>query len=76
MIESKVRYDQALRCFRVEYPFLEDPMVLSKNFGQVVKIAEREERKLERDGLLECFNHELEKMINLGSLVELSNEDM
>ena len=76
VIESKVRYDQAVRCFRVEYPFLEDPMVLSKNFGQVVKIAEREERKLERDGLLECFNHEFEKMINLGALVGLSNEDM
>ena len=76
VIESKVKYDQALRCFRVEYPFLEDPMALSKNFGQVVKIAEREERKLERDGLLECFNQEFEKMINLGTLVELSNEDM
>ena len=76
VIESKVKYDQALRCFRVEYPFLEDPMALSKNFGQLVKIAEREERKLERDGLLECFNQEFEKMINLGTLVELSNEDM
>ena len=58
MIESKVRYDQVLRCFRVEYPFLEDPMVLSRNLGQVIKIAEREERKLERDGLY-CLNDKL-----------------
>ena len=76
VIESKVRYDQALRCLRVEYPFMEDPMVLSKNIGQVTKIAEREEKKLERDGLIECFNHEFDKMINQGALVELSNEDM
>ena len=53
---------------------MEDPMVLSKNIGQVIKIAEWEERKLERDGLIECINHEFDKMINQGALVELSNE--
>ena len=43
-IKSNVRYDDVEIVYRVSYPFTEDPSILTYNFHQVVKIAEREEK--------------------------------
>ena len=42
--------------FHVKYPFLVDPKELSDNYNQVKKIAEAEERKLEKEGRVNEFN--------------------
>ena len=39
--------------FHVTYPYLVDPALLPYNYNQVVRIAEREETLLERDGWME-----------------------
>ena len=40
-----VKHDPENNVFQVSYAFLEDPKVLSDNLGQVIKIAESEEKK-------------------------------
>ena len=67
--------DTNLKQFRVEYAFSENPAILSNNKGQVIKIAEREEKKLTKEGLTVEFNNEFDKMISKGALIELSEED-
>ena len=76
VIESKVTYNEEQQCFFVQYPFLDDPRTLSSNRGQVIKIAEREERKLLKEGLLAQFNAEFDKMVESGVIVELSEDEM
>ena len=63
IIESKVNYVASQQCFHVQYPFLDDPQTLPSNRGQVVKIAEREEKKLLKEQLLQQFNSEFDKML-------------
>ena len=41
---------EANQVFKVLYSFAEDPSILT-NTRQVIKIAEREEQKLEKEGL-------------------------
>ena len=74
IMKGNVEYDEVNKVFRVKYPFLEDPSILSDNEQQVVKIAIREENKLIKEGLLDAFNEELHRMISQGALVELSKE--
>ena len=76
ILESKVRYDPASQSFHVSYPFIEDPSILPNNKGQVIKIAEREEKRLIKSGLLGDFNQEFVKMIKHGALIELTPEEM
>ena len=76
VMESKVNFNEATKGFIVEYPFVEDPSVLPANIGQVIKIAEREEKKLEKEGLMDSFNQEFNKMISHGALTEISKVDM
>ena len=76
VIESKVHYNETLKCFYVEYPFTEDPSVLSNNYKQVVKIGVQLEKKLNKLGYMGMFNNEFDKLINLGAVVELPKADM
>ena len=59
VIESKVTHVGSSQNFHVEYPFTKDPQVLPNNRSQVIKIAERTEKKLIKDGNLGRFNEEL-----------------
>merc|ERR1719494_1692594 len=74
LMEDCVTYDDVERVFRISYPFTEDPSILTNNFRQVVKIGEREERKLAKEGLIEAFNQEFDKMIEFGALIELEED--
>jgi hypothetical protein len=62
--------------FHVSYPFTSDPKVLPNNKTQVIKIADRQEKKLIKDGLLDSFNQEFDKIIKQGQLVELPQEEL
>ena len=42
--------------FHVQFPFLVDPKELADNYHQVVRIAQAEERKLEREDKMKEFN--------------------
>ena len=70
-LESRVHYDEVAQCFHVSYPLTDDPYILENNYRQVVKIAERLERKLIKQGRLEAFNTEFDVMCEK-VLVELS----
>ena len=76
VMESKVFYDEVWQCFRVSYPFTEDPHILPRNRAQVTRIAERVEKKLIKESNLEHFNQEFDKMLAGGAIVELSEEEM
>ena len=75
-MEDNVSYDEAEKVFHVKYPFVEDPSILTYNISQAIRIAERVEKKVIKEGLLAEVNAEFDKMINYGALVELSDEDM
>ena len=76
VIESKIRYDAASKQFVVSYPFTQDPIALPNNKAQVIKIAEREEKRLAKSGLLDAFNSEFDKMLTHGALVELTDSEL
>ena len=76
IMEDNVEYEEGTKSFRVKYAFSEDPSILTSNLNQVTKIAERLERKLENKGLLNSFNNEFDKMLELGALEELTTEEM
>ena len=62
--------------FHVQFPFLEDPKELSDNYNQVVRIAESEERKLEKEGRMKDFNELFQKLQDLGAVEEISDSEM
>ena len=76
MLEAGVKSNSGSENFTVEYVFLEDPAKLSNNIGQVIRIAESEEKKLVRDGLVEEFNMKFKEMIELGTIREISQHEM
>ena len=73
-MEERVKYDPVAKKFRVKYFFLQDPSVLSNNYGQVFAIANRLERKLEKEGLTSQANKLFDKMIDLGVVEEITPE--
>ena len=60
----------------VAYPFIKNPNCLSNNRPVVIKIAQRLWQSLKRDGLLETYNEEIEKYLQRGTFVELSQEEI
>ena len=75
-LQDQYEHEEASQGFKVQYSFTEDPSILTNNIHQAIKIAEREEMKLEKEGLTEAFNEEFNKMIKLGALGELTEEEM
>ena len=76
MIEKGVKYVADKEMFEVNYPFIDDPGKLSDNFFQAIRIAEREEHKLRKEGLTEEFNDKFQEMLNLGTIAEVSQLEM
>ena len=75
VIKSKNRYDQSIHQFEVSYPFTRDPSTLPINKAQVIEIAEREEKRLAKCGLLDAFNQEFNKMLSNGALFDLPSHE-
>ena len=76
VLEDHVEYEEATKSFKVKHAFTEDPSILSNNINQVVKIAEREERKLHKEGLTTSFNQEFDKLLMNNVLQELTEDEM
>ena len=76
LIEEGVKYCQETGKYQVSYPFIEDPYKLGNNVNQVMKIAMKEEKKLDREGLTEQANKEFEKMVSLGALRKISQVEL
>ena len=62
--------------FEIKYAFIDDPNRLSNNIGQVIRIAESEEKKLLREGLTAEFNTKFDEMVNLGTIGEITQMEM
>ena len=76
MLEKGVRHNQRTGMFEVEYAFIDEPSKLSNNLGQVISIAQSEEKKLVREGLTEEFNAKFNEMIELGTLSEITGSEI
>ena len=76
MIEQGVKHNPETDLFEVDYPFIDDPAKLSNNFGQAIKIAESEEKKLLREGLTDEFNQKFDEFLELGTIAEVSQAEM
>ena len=74
IIEKGVEYKDGR--FHIQFPFLVDPMELADNYYQVVKIAEVEERRLEKEGRMNEFNELFSKLQELGAVEEISDHEL
>ena len=73
-MESCVKFSEGK--FHVKFPFLVDPCELSDNYNQVIRIAEWEERKLEKEGSLDKFNELFQKLQDLEAVEEISDHEL
>ena len=76
MMESKICFDKSIGKWRVSYPFLQDPRVLTNNYRRVLKMAENLERKLVKAELVDAANEVFNKMVDLGALEEISSAEL
>ena len=76
LIEEGIVFDEKAGRFRVTYPFIDDPWKLSNNFGQVLRIAESEEKKLAKENLIEEANKLFDKMVDVGAITELTQAEL
>ena len=74
LMEKNVEFKDGI--FHVRYPFLVDPKELSDNYNQVRRIAESEERKLEKEGRVQEFNQLFQKLLDLKALEEISESEV
>ena len=62
--------------FKIKFPFLVDPRELADNYNQVVRIAESEERKLDKEDRMGQFNDLFNKLQDLGALEEIPDHEI
>ena len=60
----------------VSYYFSRDPHCLPNNRATVIKMAEKQERRLVKIGKMEAYNKEIQKYIDRGGVVKLSKQEM
>ena len=74
LIKSKTKLiDGEVWC---EYPFVKDPACLPFNRATVVKVAERVEKDLMKDGLHAAYNEQIKSQLERGVAVKLSADEM
>ena len=74
LIKSKVKIENGeVWC---EYPFIKDPSCLPYNRSAVVRVAEKVEKGLIRDGLYERYNEQIQSQLDRGVAVRLSAEEI
>ena len=61
---------------RVQYQFERDPRSLPNNRTVAVKIAEKLEQRLKKDGHLDYYNQEFKKIFERGAAVQLTEEEL
>ena len=75
LIKAGVTFDKEKCEFQVSFPWLEDPALLTNNYGQALKIAEGWERKYKERGLTTKANEVFQGMIDQGMLRHVSKEE-
>ena len=70
VLESKCTANQSTHQFNVSYPLTQDPSILKNNRMQVLKIAEREEKRLHTNGHLDALNQEFDK-VNMFTWIQM-----
>ena len=74
LIKSKTKLvDGEVWC---DYPFIKDPACLPFNRATVVKVAERVERDVMKDGLHAAYNDQIRSFLERGVAVKLSTDEM
>ena len=76
LMKKNVVHDADKRCVRVTYPIIGDVSKLRDNRYQVVRMAERYEKKLLKDGQLDNYNQVLQSYIDREVLVPVSDKDI
>ena len=59
----------------VSYPFLKNPECFPNNRSAVLSMAQKQEVRLQKKGLLERYNEEFQKYITRGVLVPISDQE-
>ena len=76
MMEDGVSFDESIGKWRVKYPFIQDPRVLSNNYKRVLRMMESTERKLAKLGETEAANEVFQKMVAIGALKEVDAAEL
>jgi hypothetical protein len=76
MMEDGVSFDESIGKWRVKYPFIQDPRILSNNYRRVLRMMESLERRLAKIGETEAANEVFQKMVTIGALKEVSAEEL
>ena len=76
MLEESIKFDPEKGVFVVQYPFIDDPHKFGNNVYQVIRMGEKQEDKLDRDGCMDEFNGKFQEMLTLGSVEEVSQVEM
>ena len=70
-------YDAEAKRVSVSYPWTEDVCKLSDNLNQAIAFQSSVERKLLRDKtLMDAYNQELQKFLDRGAIVKLSQQEI
>ena len=59
-----------------DYPFKKDPACLKYNRAAAIKVAEKVERDLVRDGLHDVYNEQVQAILDRGAAVRLTKQEM
>ena len=61
---------------QVSYPFIRDPHCLPYNRHAVIRMAEKQEKRLIKSGFLDTYNKEFQKYLDRGAAVALSRQEI
>ena len=69
-------HDEVNNQIRVSYPFKPEADDQESNYKQIKAIQENLERRVDKDGLRDAYNTEIQKMVEAGSVRKLTTEEM
>ena len=73
MLQRSVKLENGK--LQVTYPFIKDPNCLPFNRNAVVRIAEKQEKRLLRAGMHDHYNQEFQKYVDRGGIVKLTSQE-
>ena len=74
--EDRMAIDEERNCVNVSYVWKKDVYQLKDNFSQIIPIQTNIEKRLLKSGHMEKYNSEIQKAIDAGTIVKLSDEDI
>ena len=76
MMEDNIHFDESIGKWRVKYPFVKDPRILTNNYRRVLRMMETLERRLDKVDQREAANEVFGKMISNGALEEIDAREL